>query len=252
MRRCCAGERKVLRARLGYPSRGEAVIHTHFPPPGESLDALNTFRSPAQQRLIFEEFYLYQLSLALDRRAARKQNAIAFRVREDSVREALKRILPFKPTMAQKRVLSEIVADLEKPLPMNRLLQGDVGSGKTIIALQGAVIAIENGMQAALMAPTEILAVQHFLSARHILARAGYCVELLISGLKGSEKAAALERIRSGEAQLVIGTHALIEDNVEFARLGFVAIDEQHRFGVLQRKRLMDKAAAHGHAPHVL
>jgi ATP-dependent DNA helicase RecG len=154
--------------------------------------------------------------------------------------------------MAQKRVLGEIVADLEKPLPMNRLLQGDVGSGKTIIALQGAVIAIENGTQAALMAPTEILAVQHFLAARRILARAGYCVELLISGLKGSEKAAALERIRSGEAQLVIGTHALIEDNVEFARLGFVAIDEQHRFGVLQRKRLMDKAASHGHAPHVL
>jgi len=241
-----------LRVRLGFPSRGEAIIHTHFPAPEESLDALNTFRSPAQQRLIFEEFYLYQLSLALDRKAARKQNAIAFRVREDAVREALKRILPFKPTMAQKRVLGEIVADLEKPLPMNRLLQGDVGSGKTIIALQGAVIAIENGTQAALMAPTEILAVQHFLSARRILARAGYCVELLISGLKGSEKAAALERIRSGEAQLVIGTHALIEDNVEFARLGFVAIDEQHRFGVLQRKRLMDKAASHGHAPHVL
>src|SRR5229473_981830 len=241
-----------LRAQLGFPSRSEAIIRTHFPAPEESLDALNTFRSPAQQRLIFEEFYLYQLSLALDRKAARKQNAIAFRVREDSVREALKRILPFKPTAAQKRVLGEIVADLEKPLPMNRLLQGDVGSGKTIIALQAAVIAIENGTQAALMAPTEILAVQHFLSARRILARAGYCVELLISGLKGSEKAAALERIRSGEAQLVIGTHALIEDNVEFARLGFVAIDEQHRFGVLQRKRLMDKAASHGHAPHFL
>jgi ATP-dependent DNA helicase RecG len=241
-----------LRARLGYPSRGEAMIHTHFPSPTESLEALNTFRSPAQQRLIFEELFLYQLSLALDRRATRKENAIAFRVREDAVREALKRILPFKPTAAQKRVLAEIAADLEKPSAMNRLLQGDVGSGKTIIALQAAVIAIENATQAALMAPTEILAVQHFLSARRILARAGYRVELLISGLKSSEKAAARERIRSGEAQLVIGTHALIEENVEFARLGFVAIDEQHRFGVLQRKRLMDKAAARGHAPHVL
>jgi len=241
-----------LRVRLGYPSRGQALIHTHFPEPSESLDALNTFRAPAQQRLIFEEFFLYQLSLALDRKAARKENAIAFRVREDAVREALKRILPFKPTAAQKRVLAEIAADLEKPAPMNRLLQGDVGSGKTIIALQAAVIAIENGTQAALMAPTEILAVQHFLSARRILAKAGYRVELLISGLKGSEKAAALDRIRTGEAQFVIGTHALIEDNVEFTRLGFVAVDEQHRFGVLQRKRLMDKAAAHGHAPHVL
>jgi ATP-dependent DNA helicase RecG len=243
---------EALRTKLGYPSRGEALIHTHFPEAGESLDALNLFRSPAQQRLIFEEFFLYQLSLALDRKATRKENAIAFRLREENVREALKRILPFKPTAAQKRVLAEIAVDLEKPAPMNRLLQGDVGSGKTIIALQAAVIALENGCQAALMAPTEILAVQHFLSARRILAQGGYRVELLISGLKHAEKAAALERIRSGEAQLVIGTHALIEDNVEFARLGFVAIDEQHRFGVLQRKRLMDKAAAHGHAPHVL
>jgi len=241
-----------LRTRLNYPSRGEALIQTHFPEPTESLDALNTFRSPAQQRLIFEEFFLYQLSLGLDRRAARKQNAIAFRVREDHIREALKRILPFKPTEAQKRVLKEIVADLEKPAPMNRLLQGDVGSGKTIVALQAAVIAIENGAQAAVMAPTEILAVQHFLSARRILGKAGYRVELLISGLKNPEKQAALERIKSGEAQLVIGTHALIEENVAFARLGFVAIDEQHRFGVLQRKRLMDKAASHGHSPHVL
>ena len=242
----------ALRVRLGFPTHAEAVIHTHFPEPGESLDALNTFRSPSQQRLIFEEFFLYQLSLALDRKASRKENAIAFRLREDAIREALKRILPFKPTAAQKRVLAEIAADLEKPSPMNRLLQGDVGSGKTIIALQAAVITIENGAQAALMAPTEILAVQHFLSARRILAKAGYRVELLISGLKAAEKSAALDRIRSGEAQLVIGTHALIEDNVAFARLGFVAIDEQHRFGVLQRKRLMDKAAARGHAPHVL
>ena len=241
-----------LRARLKFPRRDKAVVGTHFPEPTESLEALNTFRSPAQQRLIFEEFFQYQLSLGLDRRATRKENAIAFRVREDRIREALKRILPFKPTAAQKRVLAEIVADLEKPVPMNRLLQGDVGSGKTIIALQAAVIAIENATQVALMAPTEILAVQHFLSARHILGKAGYGVELLISGLKFAEKQAALERIRSGEARLVIGTHALIEESVQFSRLGFVAIDEQHRFGVLQRKRLMDKAASHGHAPHVL
>jgi ATP-dependent DNA helicase RecG len=243
---------EILRARLGYPSRRDALIHVHFPEPQESLEELNTFRTPSQQRLIFEEFFLYQLSLALDRKITRKENAIPFRIREEKVREALKRILPFKPTAAQKRVLAEIAADLEKPAPMNRLLQGDVGSGKTIVALQAAVIAIENATQAALMAPTEILAVQHYLSARRILAPGGYRVELLISGLKFAEKQAALERIRTGEAQLVIGTHALIEDQVQFARLGFVAIDEQHRFGVLQRKRLMDKAASHGHAPHVL
>src|SRR5882762_6272902 len=241
-----------LREKLYYPARREALIRTHFPPAEESLEALNLFRSPAQQRLIFEEFFLYQLSMALGRKAQRKENAIAFRVREDKVREALKRILPFKPTGAQKRVLAEIAADLEKPVPMNRLLQGDVGSGKTIVAMQAAVIAMENGCQAALMAPTEILAVQHFLSARRILAPGGYTAELLISGLKQAEKAAARERIRTGEARLVIGTHALIEDEVEFARLGFVAIDEQHRFGVLQRKRQMDKAAKTGFAPHVL
>lgn len=242
----------ALRARLGYPSRRDAIIQTHFPESGESLEALNEFRSPAQRRLIFEEFFLYQLSLAMDRRAVRKENAIAFRVREDRVREALKRILPFKPTAAQKRVLAEIAADLEKSAPMNRLLQGDVGSGKTIVALQAAMIAIENDCQAALMAPTEILAVQHYLSARRILEKAGSRVELLISGLNHAEKQAARERIRSGEAQLVVGTHALIEENIEFSRLGFAAIDEQHRFGVLQRKRLLDKAASHGHAPHTL
>ena len=243
---------RELLARFRYPSRREALIAAHFPPHDESLEALNLFRSPAQQRLIFEEFFLYQLSLALKRKETRKENAVQFRVREEKMREALKRILPFKPTGAQKRVLAEIAADLEKPAPMNRLLQGDVGSGKTIVALEAAVIAIENGCQAVLMAPTEILAVQHYLSARRVLAPGGYRVELLISGLKPAEKSAARERIRCGEAQLVVGTHALIEEQVEFHRLGFVAIDEQHRFGVLQRKKLMDKAASQGHAPHVL
>ena len=241
-----------LRMRLGFPGRRQALIETHFPPAEESLEALNTFRSPAQQRLIFEELFLYQLSLALGRKSARKENAIPFRVREDAIREALKKILPFKPTAAQKRVLAEIASDLEKPVPMNRLLQGDVGSGKTIVALQAAVIALENGCQAALMAPTEILAVQHYLNAKRILAAGGYCVELLISGLKPAEKAGAKARIRTGEAQLVVGTHALIEEGLEFHNLGFAAIDEQHRFGVMQRKRLMDKAVRHGLAPHVL
>jgi ATP-dependent DNA helicase RecG len=243
---------RSIREKLKFPPRRDAIIYTHFPPPGENVEALNQFRSPAQQRLIFEEFFFYQLSLALHRQMTRKEDAIAFVVRDDRVREALKRMLPFKPTGAQKRVLAEIAADLEKTFPMNRLLQGDVGSGKTIVAMQAAVIALENGCQAALMAPTEILAVQHFLSARRILEKAGYRVELLISGIKHAEKTAALERIASGAAQLVVGTHALIEDNVKFSRLGFVAIDEQHRFGVMQRKKLMDKAASHGHAPHVL
>jgi len=234
---------RALLDRYRFPSRGEALSAVHFPASSENLDALNTFRTPAHQRLIFEEFFTYQLGLALRRRQTQQQTGIAFRVREDRIREALKRILPFKPTGAQKRVLAEIVADMERPIPMNRLLQGDVGSGKTIVAFEAATIAMENGYQVALMAPTEILAVQHFLSARRIFARAGYRVELLISGLKAAEKKAARERARSGEAQLVVGTHALIEEDVELARLGLAIVDEQHRFGVLQRKQLIEKGA---------
>src|SRR6202041_936566 len=168
-----------------------AIIYAHFPPKDESLELLNQFRSPAQVRLIFEEFFYYQLALALRRTGARNQRGIAMRVREGKVREALKRILPFKPTEAQKRVLAEIASDLEKSYPMHRLLEGDVGSGKTIVALEAATIAIENGYQVALMAPTEILAAQHFLSARRIFAPAGYRVEMLVSGMKRSEKLAA-------------------------------------------------------------
>ena len=231
-------------AKYKFPSRREAIQSVHFPPPTESLAELNSFRSQAHLRLIFEEFFFYQLSVALRKKSAQQQAGIAFRVREPAIREALKRILPFKPTGAQKRALGEIAGDLERSVPMNRLLQGDVGSGKTIVALEAATIVIENRYQVAFMAPTEILAVQHYLAARKIFARAGYPVGLMISGLREGEKRAALDRIRSGDAQIVVGTHALLERQVEFARLGLVIVDEQHRFGVLQRKELMEKGAA--------
>jgi ATP-dependent DNA helicase RecG len=229
--------------RYEFPTRGDALRFVHFPPADVRVEFLNEFRSPAHRRLIFEELFLYQLSLALRRKEAEQRPGISFRVREQRVRDAVRRILPFKPTDAQKRVLAEIAADLEKPTSMHRLLQGDVGSGKTIVALEAATIAIENGYQVALMAPTEILAVQHFLSARRIFAASGYEVELLISGLKGQAKQEVLERMRTGKAKFVVGTHALLEDPAEFARLGLVIVDEQHRFGVLQRKRLMEKGA---------
>jgi ATP-dependent DNA helicase RecG len=232
-----------LLARHGFPTRSDALRFVHFPPPEVPIETLNSFRSPAHQRFIFEEFFFYQLSLALRRRQAQQQTGIAFRVREPRIREALKRILPFKPTAAQKRVLAEIAADLERPRPMNRLLQGDVGSGKTIVALEAATIAFENGYQVALMAPTEILAMQHYLSAKRLFAAAGYRVELLVSGLKPAAKREVTRRISSGETQFVVGTHALLEDPVAFARLGLVIVDEQHRFGVLQRKRLTEKGA---------
>jgi len=209
---------------------------------------LNSFRSPAQTRLIFEEFFYYQLALALRRSRDHVQKGIAMRVREEKIREAVKRILPFKPTSAQKRVLVEIAADLEHPYPMHRLLEGDVGSGKTIVAFEAATIVIENGYQVALMAPTEILAAQHYLSARRIFKNAGYGVELIVSGRSKSVKDSALARAESGEAQIIVGTHALIENPVIFKKLGMVIVDEQHRFGVLQRKRLTEK----GDSPHVL
>ena len=237
-----------IRAKYDFPARREALIYAHFPPQGEDLEKLNEFRSPALVRLIFEEFFFFELSLALNRKNLHRRPGIAFRVRDDAVRGALKRILPFKPTEAQKRVLKEIADDMEKPEPMSRLLQGDVGSGKTIVAFEAATIAIENGYQAALMAPTEILAVQHFFSAQRVFARAGYRVEILMSGMKSGEKAAALGRIADGTANFVVGTHALIEEKVRFAKLGLVIVDEQHRFGVLQRKELMEK----GRSPDVL
>jgi ATP-dependent DNA helicase RecG len=237
-----------LRERYGFPTRREALLYSHFPPKDENLELLNSFGSPAQVRLIFEDFFYYQLALALRRRNDRRQPGIAMRVREPKVREALKRILPFKPTAAQKRVLGEIARDLERPLPMHRLLEGDVGSGKTIVALEAASIVIENGCQVALMAPTEILASQHFLSARRIFKNVGYGIELIVGGRKRAEKEGVLERIEKGDAQMVVGTHALIEDPVRFHKLGLVIVDEQHRFGVIQRKRLIEK----GTSPHVL
>jgi ATP-dependent DNA helicase RecG len=247
--------REIL-SRCHLPSRREAILFAHFPPENQDVDALNAFRSPAHQRLIFEEFFFHQLGMALRRRQMRCEPGIPLRVREPAIREAVKRILPFKPTGAQKRVLAEIAADLEKPAPMNRLLQGDVGSGKTIVALEAATIAIENGCQVALMAPTEILAVQHFLSARRVFQRAGYAVEMLISGLSPAHKRSARARIRSGAAQFVVGTHALIEEAVVFSRLALVIVDEQHRFGVLQRKELIEKGRTMSGeqrvTPHVL
>jgi ATP-dependent DNA helicase RecG len=221
------------------PAR-EALWKVHWPDAGESFSDLQESRTPAHIRLIFEELFLIELGLELKRREQKTRTGVAFRL-DDRVREAIKKILPFHPTAAQKRALKEIAADMEKPFPMRRLLQGDVGSGKTIVAFEAAIIAIENGYQVALMAPTEILAQQHFFSARRILEPAGYRVVLLTGSLEDDRKRETRRHIARGNAQLVIGTHALIEKKVDFARLGLVIVDEQHRFGVLQRFRLMKK-----------
>jgi ATP-dependent DNA helicase RecG len=222
------------------PSR-EALWKVHWPDAGESLNDLQSSRTSAHIRLIFEELFFIELGLELKRREQKAQTGIGFDL-NDRVREAIKKILPFHPTGAQKRTLKEIAADMEKPYPMRRLLQGDVGSGKTLVAFEAAIIAIENGYQVALMAPTEILAQQHYFSARRILEPSGYRIVLLTGSLEEDRKREIRRHIAQGNAQFVIGTHALIEQKVEFGKLGLVIVDEQHRFGVLQRFKLMKKS----------
>jgi ATP-dependent DNA helicase RecG len=230
-----------VRERLALVSEREALWKVHWPEAGESFEDLQTSRTPAHIRLIFEELFFIELGLELKRRQQKAQTGIAFQL-DDRGRQAIKRILPFHPTVAQKRVLKEIADDMQKPHPMRRLLQGDVGSGKTIIGFQAAIIAIENGYQVALMAPTEILAQQHYFSARRILENAGYRIVLLTGSLESDRKREIRRHIAQGNAQLVIGTHALLEEKVEFAKPGLVIVDEQHRFGVLQRLKLMKKS----------
>ncbi len=231
----------AVRGRLDLIDRRRAIWQAHWPEVGESLLKLQAARTPAHIRLIFEELFFLELGLELKRRKMRAQSGIAFDI-TDRVRDAVKKILPFHPTAAQKRVLKEIAADMAEAAPMRRLLQGDVGSGKTIVAFEAAVIAIENGYQVALMAPTEILATQHYLSARRILEAAGYRIVLLTGSQEAGRKKLTRHHIAQGNAQLVIGTHALIQETVEFGKLGLVIVDEQHRFGVMQRFRLMKKA----------
>jgi ATP-dependent DNA helicase RecG len=233
---------REMLARLDLPSREVALSEVHFPPEGTSLTQLQCASTPAHRRLIFEELFFLELGLELKRRRMRERVGISFAT-NDKVREAIREVLPFHPTSAQKRTLGEIVADMRLSSPMRRLLQGDVGSGKTIVALQAMLVAMENGYQAALMAPTEILATQHFLAARKLLERSSrrYRIVLLTGSLDDDRKRYNRGLINRGEAQLVIGTHALIEEKVEFDRLGLIVVDEQHRFGVLQRFRLMKK-----------
>ena len=235
----------AVRNHLSLIPPGDALRQVHWPDPGESFQDLQASRTPAHIRLIFEELFFLELGLELKRREQKAQTGIAFNL-DNRAREAIKKILPFHPTAAQKRVLKEIASDMEKPFPMRRLLQGDVGSGKTLVAFEAAIVAMENGYQVALMAPTEILAQQHYFSARRILENAGYRIVLLTGSVEEDRKREIRRHIAQGNAQLVIGTHALIEQKVEFAKLGLVIVDEQHRFGVMQRFKLMKKSADDG------
>jgi ATP-dependent DNA helicase RecG len=230
-----------IRLRLQLPTRVAALHATHFPPADASLDELNRFATKAQQRLIFEEAFLFQMGvLARRRSAAAERKTTTVRV-DDRVRESARRVLPFKLTDGQKRALKDIVDDLQRPQPMNRLLQGDVGAGKTIVALLASVVEMENGLQVAFMAPTEILAEQHFLNISRLLDSSRFRVALLTGSTPTAARREQLAQIEAGSIQLVVGTHALVQGDVTFQRLGLVVIDEQHRFGVLQRATLREK-----------
>ncbi len=229
-----------VRQRLKLSDLFTAIRNTHFPPPDSDMRLLNAFRSQQQFRLIFEEFFWLECGLALKRRKAAALPGIAFEL-SARAREQILKLLPFKPTGAQKKVLGEIARDMASPSPMNRLLQGDVGSGKTIVAAQAAVIAVENGYQTAVLAPTEILASQHYFSLKPLLAKIGYIPILLTGSNTGREKSQLKKLIAEGLVHVVIGTHALLEKDVDFKKLGLVIIDEQHRFGVMQRFGLTQK-----------
>ena len=238
---------EVLR-RQNFPGREESFRQAHLPPNDLSAKELDNFKTAAQRRLIFEELFLIQLGLAY-RRKQGGQNHLGrpFKTRGKLIRNFIT-LLPFELTGAQKRILGEIMADLEETRPMNRLIQGDVGSGKTIVALTALLTAVENGAQAAFMAPTEILAEQHYLNLRPYCVKLGVTMELVTSALPAAEKKATLKKIKEGQAQIVVGTHALIQKSIAFHDLGLAVIDEQHRFGVLQREALGKK----GLHPHVL
>ncbi|MBI4263627.1 MAG: ATP-dependent DNA helicase RecG [Acidobacteria bacterium] len=230
-----------LRDRLRLMPRRTAIEEAHFPPNEAPVDALNAFRTAAQRRLIFEEFFLFQIGYAWRRHASSTELKPFVPTVDDRIRASAAKVLPFKLTPGQRQAVKEIVDDMLQPKPMHRLLQGDVGAGKTIVALLAAVVAMENGLQVAFMAPTEILAVQHYGNIARLLSQSRFRVDLLTGGTPGPQKHAVTAHIERGTTNLIVGTHALVQDTVRFHTLGLVVIDEQHRFGVVQRAALRAK-----------
>ena len=236
-----------IQERHGLMPLPEALEHVHFPPgdvlPVDFDDPGSVAGSRAHRTVIFFEFFVLQLGLLLKKRNVEKSRGVSFNS-SCSMADKLLRSLPFSLTRAQEKAISEIAADMVSANPMNRLLQGDVGSGKTLVALVSMLRAVESGYQAAIMVPTEILAEQHFRNTIRMTGEMGIKTVLLKSGLSKTEKLRIHEEIRAGDANIVVGTHALISEAVDFKALGFVVIDEQHRFGVLQRAGLVRKATA--------
>ncbi len=242
----------ALRRRHRLPALSESLEALHAPPPGTSLDALHAMSTPWQRRLIYEELFLVQLAVL--RRQVRTLREPGWAVGlGETLATTARRLFPFTLTRAQQRVLAEIESDLKRAAPMNRLLQGDVGSGKTAVALAAAVGVAQAGAQAAIMAPTEILAEQHARVALPVLQRAGIRAGLLTGATGGAERRELVDALVTGSLQVIVGTHALIQDDVQFKALALAVVDEQHRFGVMQRARLVAKGRESlGSTPHTL
>jgi ATP-dependent DNA helicase RecG len=237
-----------LRHRAGLIGRAQALREIHFPPQDASMTDYELSKSQAHLRMIFEEFFWVTFAIGL-KRGQRVKEIKDTPVRIDkNVKEAISSVMPFKLTNAQRKVTAQIFNDMKSTAPMNRLLQGDVGSGKTIVAVIAMIAAMQNDLQAALMAPTEILAEQHARSIKRLLAKTPYRVERLTGSLRAAEKRRLQAALKDGEINAVVGTQALIQEAVAFAKLGLVVIDEQHRFGVMQRAELR----ARGLNPDVL
>ncbi len=226
-----------------WPARNDALRRAHFPPSDAPLDDLNNFMTAAQRRLVFEDFFLFQTGLALRRKENAQVRKLLVSKVDDRIRQRSREVLPFRLTAGQRDALREIVTDMQKAWPMQRLLQGDVGAGKTIVALLSAVVAMENGFQVAVMAPTEILAEQHYRTIVKVLGGKPYRVALLSGRVTAATRRDLLPAIERGEINLVVGTQALIQEHVKFKALALVVIDEQHRFGVVQRGILAAKGA---------
>jgi len=230
-----------MRARLQLVPRRTAIADSHFPSNDAPVEQLNAFRTPAQRRMIFEEFFLFQIGHAWRRHATGIELKPFVPAVDDRVRAAAAKILPFRLTPGQRQAAKEIVDDMRRPQPMHRLLQGDVGAGKTIVALLAALVAMENGLQVAFMAPTEILAGQHFGNIARLLSQSRFRVDLLTGSTPGLKKHTLHAHIERGTTSLIVGTHALVQESIRFHKLGLVVIDEQHRFGVAQRAALRAK-----------
>jgi len=232
---------RAIRNHHQWPDIGEAMRSVHFPNQKTPLHDLNTWQSPAHRRLAFEECFVLQVALAIRQLTNQAQTpGIAFKPHTPLI-DQLHAQLPFLLTDSQSRVINEIHQDMVRPSPMNRLIQGDVGSGKTIVALHAILLACGSGYQAVLMVPTEILAEQHFLNLQKYFDKLGIKMALVSGGRSFKERSKIYQQISAGEIQLVIGTHALLEETVQFFKLGLVVVDEQHKFGVLQRAALRTK-----------